>query len=68
MKKYPRIIRNRTGHIFRKTCQICGKRTDYAVEIEWWQMRGDDSVIKMCKDCQIKLKDNDILQLAEDIK
>jgi hypothetical protein len=64
MKQYPVILRKQTGHIFRKTCQWCGERTPYAVEIQWTYMRGDDDVIKLCENCQKRLSDSELIKIV----
>ena len=64
LKRYPIILREQTGHTFRKTCQWCNAKTLYAVEIQWTYMRGDDDVIKLCKDCQARLSDEELIKMV----
>ena len=64
-KKYPRVIRKqRAMSGGRKTCVECLIRTKYSFEIQWNYMRGDDSVIKMCRECQYSKTDTQLLELA----
>ena len=67
MKKYPVLVKGRSGYLKRKTCQLCKERTRDNLLIKWSDMRGDDEVFKICKDCQKPMKTVDDLQKALDL-
>jgi len=58
---YPKVNRNGSGTLRRRTCQWCRVQTTNIVTIERSIFRGDDDVLKICKACSFNLTDAEIL-------
>ena len=67
-KKYPFLMKGRSGYLGRKTCQLCKERTRDNLIVEHTYMRGDDEVFKICKSCQKNIKTVNDLTEALDLQ
>lgn len=72
MKNYPKLNKNGSGSLSRKSCHICRKsfNKDFKgrfkiVCIEWNWFRGDDTVLKVCHECCKELTLDDAIDFVE---
>lgn len=77
LSKYPRLGRIMKFQVARRKrgrktlgCEQCGVQifpgeVAYHIDIQWWHMRGDDSVVTVCGKCGANPDKNRLIEIAK---